>query len=414
MAMTATAARTTLGLLDPWSREQPGPMTHPGPRTSRWPAAPAVEPAHGTGSLVAVAALVRETWWSEDFHRRPDGSPSRTRRRPVPSAGALHPVQWHIHVGAGCDLPPGVYAYDGDADRFHRRADATLRTGALVVVTVLPQRTTARYQHRAWPVLVGEAAYAATAFARLAAARALRVRWSRDGAPAASLLGLPEPEDWASDWPGTPVEVPLVVLGVEASVEPDPVALSGPPERSEVARAPQPMLTALLGPWRADTDLVVDRPLTAHDLRTRHSIPVAPDLSGLATATDTARAGVPLTAPGTRVPSAPEEGGRHTFSSSVREELCSRRETSARGLAHACGQPWVGSCPWLLAWSADPARLTVDDVWAVSFAAADAVYDVAAVPGWSSRPVAGWTGRTLDGRIVLHAVAMAPDAPGEM
>ncbi|NEB84385.1 nitroreductase, partial [Streptomyces anulatus] len=90
----------------------------------------------------------------------PSGTPGRLR--PVPSAGALHPVRAHLLTGPGCSLPPGRYAYDPRAHRAHPRGPAPdgIPPGALVVLTVTASRTVAHYGHRAWPLLLLDTGHA--------------------------------------------------------------------------------------------------------------------------------------------------------------------------------------------------------------------------------------------------------------
>ncbi|MFE0799471.1 SagB/ThcOx family dehydrogenase [Streptomyces sp. NPDC058834] len=87
------------------------------------------------------------------------------RLRPTPSAGALHPVDTELVVGAGCSLPPGRYGYDPLRHRVHRlggQPDGTL-PGVTVELSVTARRTVSHYGHRAWPLLLLDTGHAAAA-----------------------------------------------------------------------------------------------------------------------------------------------------------------------------------------------------------------------------------------------------------
>ncbi|WP_329026494.1 nitroreductase family protein [Streptomyces sp. NBC_00690] len=89
------------------------------------------------------------------------------RLRPVPSAGALHPVDAHLLVGPGSALPAGRYAYHPLTHRLHRRgpAPSTAPPGTLAVLTATVEPTAAHYGHRAWPLLLLDIGHAAAALA---------------------------------------------------------------------------------------------------------------------------------------------------------------------------------------------------------------------------------------------------------
>ncbi|MFJ9624074.1 nitroreductase [Streptomyces sp. NPDC101181] len=141
----------------------------------------------------------------------PPGTPGRLR--PVPSAGALHPVRVHLLVGTGCSLPPGRYAYDPRAHRAHPRgpAPADVPPGALAVLTVAVARTVAHYGHRAWPLLLLDAGHAAAALALAAPPGGVRVCLDADGALLSAAAGLPAPADRRA-WPGFELETPLAAV----------------------------------------------------------------------------------------------------------------------------------------------------------------------------------------------------------
>ncbi|OKI47135.1 nitroreductase [Streptomyces sp. TSRI0281] len=142
----------------------------------------------------------------------PAGTPGRLR--PVPSAGALHPVRAHLLVGAGCSLPPGRYAYDPRTHRAHRRGPAPgdAPPGALAVLTVAAARTVAHYGHRAWPLLLLDAGHAAAALALAGAPAGARVSLDADGALLSAAAGLPPVAEWEDAWPGTEPELPLAAV----------------------------------------------------------------------------------------------------------------------------------------------------------------------------------------------------------
>ncbi|MFD4128412.1 nitroreductase [Streptomyces globisporus] len=143
----------------------------------------------------------------------PAGTPGRLR--PVPSAGALHPVRAHLLLGRGCSLPPGRYAYDPRTHRAHRRGPAPdgVPPGALVVLTVAASRTVAHYGHRAWPLLLLDTGHAAAALALAGATTAdVLVSLDADGRLLSAAAGLPEAPDWQGVWPGAEPEFPLAAV----------------------------------------------------------------------------------------------------------------------------------------------------------------------------------------------------------
>ncbi|MEO3976651.1 nitroreductase [Streptomyces sp. CAU 1734] len=111
------------------------------------------------------------------------------RLRPVPSAGALHPVNARLLAGPGGPLPPGRHIYDPLTHRLHRTgpAPAGAPPGILAVLTVTPRRTVTHYGHRAWPLLLLDAGHAAAALA-LAGAHACAP--DADGGLLAAAAGL--------------------------------------------------------------------------------------------------------------------------------------------------------------------------------------------------------------------------------
>ncbi|MEV6419574.1 nitroreductase [Streptomyces sp. NPDC051662] len=136
------------------------------------------------------------------------------RRRPVPSAGALHPVRVHLLLGAGCSPPPGRYVYDPHAHRVHRRgpAPADAQPGAIAVLTVTAGNTVTHYGHRAWPLLLLDAGHAAAALVLAAEGTDPTVCLDADGATLSAAAGLPRAGDWKTLWPGTEPEQPLAAV----------------------------------------------------------------------------------------------------------------------------------------------------------------------------------------------------------
>ncbi|MFD4748047.1 nitroreductase [Streptomyces rubiginosohelvolus] len=151
----------------------------------------------------------------------PAGTPGRLR--PVPSAGALHPVRAHLLLGPGCSLPPGRYAYDPRTHRALRRGPAPdgVPPGALVVLTVAASRTVAHYGHRAWPLLLLDAGHAAAALALAGATTAdVLVSLDADGPLLSAAAGLPGAPDWQDIWPGTEPELPLAAVRLTSPASP--------------------------------------------------------------------------------------------------------------------------------------------------------------------------------------------------
>lgn len=169
----------------------------------------------------------------------PAGTPGRLR--PVPSAGALHPVRAHLLIGPGCSLPPGRYAYDPRAHRANRRGPAPddVSPGVLVVLTVAVSRTVAHYGHRAWPLLLLDTGHAAAALALAGPPAAdVLVCLDADAALLSAAAGLPASPDRPDARPGAEPELPLAVVRLTP--------------RGVTADAPG-TLTAWAGPIRAGT-----------------------------------------------------------------------------------------------------------------------------------------------------------------
>ncbi len=179
------------GLARAWTAEVPGPLEPAGPQNT--PVRGVIQ--HPVAVGVPVTAMLRAIWWSDGFHPNPvTGLPGKVRQRPVPSAGGCYPVQLRVLCGEGCDVPPGMYVFNSggsgsssggqllrvqgnDAsshDKLELRAPAR---GAVVVLTVLPQRTMSKYHHRSGPLLIADTAYAAVALLHHAAALEVIAWW---------------------------------------------------------------------------------------------------------------------------------------------------------------------------------------------------------------------------------------------
>ncbi|MEV5357417.1 SagB/ThcOx family dehydrogenase [Streptomyces sp. NPDC052693] len=145
------------------SPEPPGPDTPAGRAVRSWPGPPCPLPQAGPAGL-DLGTLLRLSLAAAD---------DSGRLRPVPSAGALHPVDTRLVVGAGCSLPPGRYGYDPVRHRVHRLGPQPRDTppGVTAELFVTARRTASHYGHRAWPLLLLDTGHAAAAL--FLAARAL-------------------------------------------------------------------------------------------------------------------------------------------------------------------------------------------------------------------------------------------------
>ncbi|MFI9616522.1 SagB/ThcOx family dehydrogenase [Streptomyces sp. NPDC052023] len=145
------------------SPEPPGPGTPAGGAVRAWPGPPSPLPPAGPADL-DVGALLGLSLAAAD---------ASGRLRPVASAGALHPVDTELVVGAGCSLPPGRYGYDPLRHRVHHlgRPPGNTPPGVTAELSVTARRTVSHYGHRAWPLLLLDTGHAAAAL--FLAARAL-------------------------------------------------------------------------------------------------------------------------------------------------------------------------------------------------------------------------------------------------
>ncbi|MER7519928.1 nitroreductase [Streptomyces sp. NPDC126499] len=137
------------------SARRPGPDTPAGRPVPAWPGPPRPLPGPGPADL-DLGALLRLSLAATD---------ASGRLRPTPSAGALHPVDTTLVVGAGCSLPPGRYGYDPLRHRVHHLGPQPAGTppGLTAELSVTPRRTTSHYGHRAWPLLLLDTGHAAAA-----------------------------------------------------------------------------------------------------------------------------------------------------------------------------------------------------------------------------------------------------------
>ncbi|MFB7916742.1 SagB/ThcOx family dehydrogenase [Streptomyces sp. NPDC056061] len=133
----------------------PSPGTPAGPAVPAWPGPPLPIPEAGPAELDLRALL----------HLSLAASDGSARLRPAPSAGALHPVDAELVVGAGCSLPPGRYGYDPVRHCVHRLGRQPVGTppGVTAELSVTARRTVSHYGHRAWPLLLLDTGHAAGA-----------------------------------------------------------------------------------------------------------------------------------------------------------------------------------------------------------------------------------------------------------
>lgn len=370
---------------------------------------------------VPVLSLVRTLFWGSELHPDPaTGRPGTIRRRAVPSAGACYPVQVHLVCGAGCDVPPGRYAFDAEQGILLRRSGppgGAVGRGAVVVFTVLPQRTAARYHHRALPLLLSDTAYAAAALAHHAAwhgVTAAQVR-SEPGTLAA-LADLPGYGEWKEQWPATGPELALAAVSLEgflpgvatpsAGPGPLPVPERRPrllPEIADWAAAHRPAPAVL--PYQG---LPGTGPAALRERRSAALDTVPPD-DGDGAAAEAAVAAVRdlLTTARRTLPGQQPAGCRITLLS--RTDDVGRAALQDPGLAErAACQRWLSTLDGLVLFETDGVPDARDVWWAASLAAhilyaslADGPQD--AGPRLAFRPVSGWTGG-VPGRPTLHGL----------
>ncbi|MDJ0338728.1 hypothetical protein [Cryobacterium sp. PH31-O1] len=415
-----------------WSRLTPGPPTPPGPAVNAW-----------VGSALpttGIGALLEEVWWSEFFHPSPEtGQPTGIRQRPTPSAGGCYPVQTHVLFGRDGEQGGARGFYDHDTNRLLNVGDCTLSHGTVIILTVLPQRTVAKYHHRAWPGLIADAAYALTAMAAVAARTGLAAtRLHRLGPESlAALAGLPPADATHQDWPGTwcgrapELAVTALHLGngplpalenVTSRVRaPDESRQPGvPPDVTSLARAltvsaasaPRPAST---GTAHFATSAALRVPaISAAGLARRRSIPFIDMVAASA-------AGPPT--PGwlavlLRITSDISEHERPA-GCRVRVVTAGDHELLTEAVDRSSAQEWLRHSDVLVLFTASRRSSSADlvnSLWWASLTAANLLFRAA---GGSlrarTRPVAGWTdghhnpdvvpGGVLAGDRVLHGVA---------
>lgn len=197
------------------SPEPPGPDTPAGTAVRAWPGPPRPIPRARPADL-DLRALLRLSLAASD---------ASGRLRPVPSAGALHPVDTELVVGAGCSLPPGRYGYDPLRHRVHHlgRPPEGTPPGVTAQLSVTARRTASHYGHRAWPLLLLDTGHAAAAL--FLAARALGT-----GEPGVRLDGLTGNPPAAVHVPPPGGRSPLPPAGGARLPEP----AGGPPTPAEL------------------------------------------------------------------------------------------------------------------------------------------------------------------------------------
>ncbi|WP_258199040.1 SagB/ThcOx family dehydrogenase [Streptomyces sp. A244] len=226
--------------------ERPCPGTPAGGAVRAWPGPPTAFPKAGPEDL-DVQLLLRLSLAASD------GS---GRLRPAPSAGALHPVDTELAIGAGCSLPPGRYGYDPLRHRVHRlgrHPDGT-PPGVTARLSVTARRTVSHYGHRARPLLLLDTGH--TAAALYLAARALGVSEpdvrldGRAESPLAA-VHIPPPGRRSPEHPADGARVPEPPEGRPAAAE--LLARRSAPPPLPGAPAPDALLAVLTTAARAGT-----------------------------------------------------------------------------------------------------------------------------------------------------------------
>jgi len=388
-----------------------------------------------------MGALLEEVWWSDSFHPSPGtGAPTGIRQRPIPSAGACYPVQTHVLFGREGEEGGARCVYDHGTNRLLNVGDCTLSRGTLIILTVLPQRTAAKYHHRAWPGLIADAAYALTAIAAVAARTGLaatRLDWLRPDSLAA-LAGVPPVDatdrEWPGTWRGRAPELALTALylgngplpaleNVTSRVRaPEAAQQPGvPPDVLALVRAlaasatPGPRPAASAGTPRFAAPAALDVPMiSAPALARRRSMPfsdmVAQPAAGPAT-------------PGwlAALLQVTSEMSEHNRPAGCRVHFVTPgdHELLSEAVDRSSAQNWLRHSDLLVLFTAPASSSSADLVsclWWASLTAANLVFRAAAgSPRARTRPVAGWTdadhdpdavrGDVLTGERVLHGVA---------
>ncbi|MEU5136091.1 nitroreductase [Streptomyces californicus] len=374
------------------------------------------------------------------------------RLRPVPSAGALHPVRADLLVGPGCSLPPGRYAYDPYTHRAHPRGPAPdgVPAGVLVVLTVAASRTVAHYGHRAWPLLLLDAGHAAAALAQAGPPTAdVLVCLDADGALLSAAAGLPRAPARHSEWQAAELEPPLAAVwftpsgGLVRTIDPlsawetrgrasAPVRAPRPPiaQTRELSRTQRLLSLLAQAPARpAGTWHPASRPegVTGKTLTTRRSAPPddlrrPPERELLASVLTTARTASPA-GPDWTVVTGGAAPALYTASPGRPGLLLHAHGDARPTLAHwAARQTWIGTtgavllahgCPD----DASPAEVRIGHL-AAGYAIGLAQTHATAL-GLRSRPIGSWQQADLGAALgeapgrdwIVHGLALgAPPA----
>ncbi|KUL46106.1 hypothetical protein ADL22_11430 [Streptomyces sp. NRRL F-4489] len=383
--------------------ETPGPRPAPAPGPSAGPPVPVPPPLDRILRLSLAAA---------------DGPAGRLR--PVPSAGALHPVAARLLAGRGGPLPPGRYRYDPLAHRLHPYAPAprTAPPGTLAVLTVTAHRTTAHYGHRGWPLLLLDTGHAAAA---LALAGAHAVCLDADGAlltRAAALTAADRAHPLAAVrlTPGGP---PDALERWAAPPPPDPPAAE--------LTASERVLTALTHApgtrprWHPVTSLGLPDGLLAARRSAPPGFPAVPGDSELAAVLTAARDALPAAPPWCAATGGPRPALRE-LRGDGRLGVLAAGDARPTLAVWAAGQAWLATTgAVLLAYGcpdgAAPAAVRAAHLTA-GYAAGFALLTAAAL-GLRTRPVGSWQGADLGaalggppGRdLVVHGLALGRPGP---
>ncbi len=416
-----------------WSRLTPGPPVAPGPAVNNWvgPTLPGTR----------IGALLEEVWWSDSFHLSPaTGLPTRIRQRPIPSAGACYPVQTHVLLGQDSEEAGGARCvYDHEKNRLVNVGDCTLSRGTLIVLTVLPQRTTAKYHHRASPGLIADAAYALTAIAAVATRNGLETtRLNRLGPEfLAALAGIPRSKSEAGEWPGawgrTAPELALTALYLGNGPVPVLERVTSNVQAPLAPRAPAvpPDVSALAGALAA---YATPSTCAASSSAPPPASSAALDVPALSSATLARRRSfsfVEMSVSASARPSTPAWSAVlrdvvAKISERDRPDGCcvhfvtaGDHELLAEGIDRSSVQDWLRHSDVLVLFTAPVSSSgahVVGCLWWATLAAANLVFQAAAEPLRArSRPVAGWTdaqgapdsarGSVLRNERILHGVA---------
>ncbi|MFC5744300.1 nitroreductase family protein [Actinomadura rugatobispora] len=474
MTVTPTSDRLAADALAEARSTRPvAPDTSAGPAGQRWTGDPAglASGAHpGAGPLDLDPLLAYSlkagpiTRGALDRDEHDAGGPApgalSTRLRPVASAGGLHPVNAHLLVGPGCSLPPGRYAYDPLEHRAHRRGPAPLGApgGTVVVFTVTAQRTASHYGHRAWPLLLLDTGHAVAALAMAALAHGHRARLTldADASTLAGAAGLPPPDRWHTEWPGTTPEHPLAAVQITVRAQGHGPGLTAPcpltawtdePPAAPPAPGPAPgpagrhagaVLAALTRDTAAATWQPAESPITGEDsfparaIADRRSAP--PPLDGEPDPGDLATVLTAAVKAGSLVPSpsglswCAAVGGRSPGLVTADPARPGTPRPVAGGEARPTLAVWAAAQGWIaeagavlladgIPDSAPPGRIRTEHL-AAGYAVACAELTATAL-GLRTRPVGSWQGADLGAalggparqRWLVHGLALASASP---